>query len=234
MFFSDILRCLNTYELVQTQVVARWVNSLNRGNKRLNDSSHGNIPRGPSLVSSTAAGRPPRKDANEMSISMESSGRSSAPIAAAAGLSHSSINSGSSVHSEDLLAIAREREREKERDRMQLSNSSINPFTSSGSFTFGNSSASFSVANSSSINSSSSGGVAAAGNVAAAAASARGYGSHQNIGTVASRYRMAYDIGGGAPPEEDEYEEDDFEEDVERYDNYDYKQDGKGEGRGYK
>lgn len=184
------------------------MNSLNRGTKRLNDSSHGNIPRGPPQAAANAAGRPPRKDANEMSISMESSRSSALP-------------NNISAHSEDLALS---------RDRMQLSN---NPFTSSGSFNFSNS-ASFSGASANASLTSSSGGVAGSNINAQHGHSA--YHNNNNNGTAASRYRMTYDIGGAVPAEEDcEYEEDDFEEEVERYESsYDYKQDGKSGGRTYK
>jgi hypothetical protein len=156
-------------------------------------------------------GRPPRKDANEMSISMESS-RSS--LAQQQAHFASQNNSG---HSEDMLGISRE----LSRDRMQLSN---NPFTSSGSFNF--SSASFS--GTSSLTSSS-GGVAA---IHQNGGGVHHHGAHGANNVAASRYRMAQDIGRGSVPEGDEYAEDKFEDDedeeVHRYDDagysgYDYK-----------
>ena len=69
------------------------------------------------VASAAPIGRPPRKDANEMSISMESSKSS----LAAANNTASFIR----ANSEDLNIS-------QSRDRMALSN---NPFTSSGSFT---------------------------------------------------------------------------------------------------
>ncbi len=145
-----------------------------------------------------------RKDANEMSISMESS-RSSVGTAVTSGAgagvgSHLGMNASlSTMLSADDLNTSR--------DRMQLSN---NPFTSSGSFNFN--SASFSAASNSS------------GGVPANNPTARAILSTANS-TAASRYRLAYGIGEAAPEERDEYEEDDFEEEVETYDHnsYDYK-----------
>lgn len=195
------------------QAVAQWLTTLNRGTKRDKESALGasnhNVPRAGLPPSNN--GRPPRKDANEMSISMESS-RSS--LAAAQHQAHLSAHN-TSGHSEDALGISRE----LSRDRMQLSN---NPFTSSGSFNF--SSASFS--GTSSLTSSS-GGVAA---MHQNSGGAHHHGGGHPPNTAASRYRMAQDIGRGSVPEGDEYAEDKFEDDedeeVHRYE-YDFKQEEK-------
>lgn len=189
--------------------MAHWVNALARKPTKT-AVGHGNIPRGPPVV----AGRPLRKDANEMSISMESS-RSSA----AGGNNISTTITSQSTHSEDLLNTSR--------DRMNIS--SNNPFTSSGSFNF---------------NSSSFSGASASFNSSGGAANnptARAIHAASNT-TAASRYRMAYGIGDAAPEERDEYEEDDFEEEVETYEHdghhghhgYDYKhQEEKKDSRGH-
>lgn len=178
-------------------MVAHWVNSLARkvskpGLSSSSSSTHGNIPRGPPVV----VGRPVRKDANEMSISMESSRSSVGTTGAGASGMNASL---STILSADDLNTSR--------DRMQLSN---NPFTSSGSFNFN--SASFSAASNSSSG------------VGASNPTARAILSTANS-TAASRYRMTYGIGEAAPQEQDEYEEDEFEEEVETYDHnsYDYK-----------
>lgn len=191
-----------------SQTVAHWVNALARKPAKT-AAGHGNIPRGPPVV----AGRPLRKDANEMSISMESS-RSSA--AGGNNISTTITSYGSSHASEDLLNTSR--------DRMNIS--SNNPFTSSGSFNF---------------NSSSFSGASASFNSSGGAANnptARAIHAASNT-TAASRYRMAYGIGDAAPEERDEYEEDEFEEEVETYEHdghhgYDYKhQEEKKDSRSY-
>lgn len=184
------------------QIVAHWVNALARKAKPAAAShGHGGVPRAPPII----AGRPGRKDANEMSISMESSRSSAASAANAA----AAINA--SAYSDDLNTS---------RDRMQLS--SNNPFTSSGSFNFNSSS--FSGASASFNNSS--------GGVASSNPTARAIHAASNS-TAASRYRMAYDSGDVPLVERDEYEEDEFEEEVEEFDHhsYDYKQEEKKESR---
>lgn len=155
-------------------------------------TGHGNIPRGPPVV----AGRPLRKDANEMSISMESS-RSSA---AAGG-----IHATSSQHSSDDLNTSR--------DRMNISN---NPFTSSGSFNFNSSS--FSGA-SASFNSS--GGVASSNptvraiHAASTTTAASRYRMAYNIGDAAPEERDEY--------EEDDFEEEVETYEHDSHHSYDYK-----------
>lgn len=216
-FISSAILFLFLFLFVQA--VAQWLNSLNRGTKRDKDSAlgvsannHHAIPRSSLPPSSNNNnGRPPRKDANEMSISMESSRSSLA--AQQAQLAAHNTSQNTSGHSEDMLGISRE----LSRDRMQLSN---NPFTSSGSFNC--SSTSFS--GTSSLTSSS-GGVAAA----------HHHPGHLSL-NAASRMRMAQDIGRGSVPEGDEYAgekfEDEEDEEVHRYDDsgysgYDYKQEEK-------
>eukprot|EP00601_Ochromonadales_sp_CCMP2298_P008049 CAMPEP_0173207488 /NCGR_PEP_ID=MMETSP1141-20130122/21960_1 /TAXON_ID=483371 /ORGANISM="non described non described, Strain CCMP2298" /LENGTH=497 /DNA_ID=CAMNT_0014133777 /DNA_START=160 /DNA_END=1650 /DNA_ORIENTATION=- len=167
-------------------------------------------------------GRPPRKDANEMSISMESS-RSSAVSnnsvsisgASAPGASDksasASVSSSASASASGDFSISRELSRELSRDRMQLSN---NPFTSSGSFRHEDLNGSLNNSMGSMHNgSSSSMGSVGMGNSASGMSGAAGVAA-QN---AASRYRMAYDIGQ-APAEE--YEEDFEDETVERYDEH--------------
>jgi len=212
-------------------VVAQWVNSLNRGSRRsadpsLNSSSNSHsLPRGASL----ANGRPPRKDANEMSISMESSRSSLAAQHAHAQYGGGQYHNASGVIED--LGISRELSK-------GLSN---NPFTSSGSFTMNSSS--FSAGTGSMA--SSSGGVASvahAGGMGHHPHSSHGAHNH-GMNAAASRFRMAQDIGRGTVPEGDEYEQDEFEvddeeEDVHRYDDsgYDYKhqEEKKSSGGGYR
>lgn len=217
---------------LKLQVIALWLVNMQRGSKRAPDNSLGHsgqhhIPRG--APAAGANGRPPRKDANEMSISMESS-RSSLT---AQQQQHNHYQPHNVSAQTDELGISRE----LSRDRMAISN---NPFTSSGSFNFN--SASFSGTNSLT---SSSGGVSAFSLAQQQAAVAMG-GHHYPASSVShpssnamGRHRtataMAQDIGRGSVPEGDEYEQDEFEEDeeeeVHRYDDrgggYDYKQEEK-------
>lgn len=137
------------------------------------------------------SGRPPRRDVNEMSISMESSIRSSNALNAA--------HITQSNSSEDFVLS-----REASRDRNGgLSN---NPFTSSGSFQFRSASWREALNNHTNMES----------NSVANTDYAVGPSSSQ-LTTAASRYRAVYDIGQ-VPVEE--YYSDDFDEDdgiAERY-----------------
>lgn len=177
--------------------MAHWLSTQNRG--QLGQSTH-SLPRGVPAVN--AAGRPPRKDANEMSISMESSRSSLGPPQQFRPIGLQAPS--------DELGISREVSRE----RTGLSN---NPFTSSGSFNFN--SASFSGTGSMT---SSSGGVAAlhhqhqAGSGYHHGSHAGGHSGHGASSAAASRYRMmAQDIGRGSVPEGDEYAGEEFEVDDE-------------------
>lgn len=231
---------------IAIQTVAQWLVSLNRGVKRGPDSNSNLAQSGqyrgmPPVAGGNNAGRPPRKDANEMSISMESS-RSSLGV-------HQQYQQHQQQQQQagygyslgptaDDLGISRD----VSRDRMSLSN---NPFTSSGSFNFSNS---FSGTGSFT---SSSGGVAATAYggqypVGHQAAAPHHYqhaphGSHGALSSAhaMSRQRMAHDIVRGSVPEGDEYADEAFEvdedEEVHRYDesgysNYDYKQEEKKSG----
>jgi serine/threonine protein kinase len=203
-----------------SQVVAQWLASLHRGTKRGPDNGLGQsglhqIPRNTSVAAVNAAGRPPRKDANEMSISMDSR---SLP-----------------AHPQQHVQFHEEPGPVREASQNRLSGS-FNPFTSSGSFNFNSSS--FSGTNSLT---SSSGGVAAFaggqyGHQAAGPAGNQHFAGHHSSAHTMSRHRMAADIGRGSVPEGNEYEDEKFEmdedEEVHRYDDsgyssYDYKQEEK-------
>ena len=199
--------------------MAQWVNAPQRGTKRGNDMSlnrSGNPRAVPPIAASAAGGRPPRKDSNEMSISIESTRSTMAQQHGGfAGHHQGSLSS----LPEDQLSISRELSR-------GLSN---NPFTSSGSFNFNNS-ASFSGTNSLT---STSGGVASFGPHGSGVGGASAL-HNAATAAAASRYRLS--VERGMVPEGDEYEhevfEDDDEEDVHHYHYDDDSRGGRGGGSG--